>query len=56
MERVKREIFQSQAFDIVRNAVGGPESFSKLIDQKIEAVDGDIVSGLCFTIFRLMRG
>jgi hypothetical protein len=50
MERVKREIFQSQAFDLIRNAIGGPEAFSHLIEHKIEPVDGDIVR-FCLLIF-----
>lgn len=44
MERVKREIFQSQAFDLVKAQVGGPAKFLQYIDEKIEPVDGDIVS------------
>ena len=43
MERVKREIFQSQAFDKVRSLRGGPARFQQFIEEKIEAVDGDIV-------------
>jgi predicted alpha/beta superfamily hydrolase len=43
MERVKREIFQSQAFDMVRQAQGGATNFIAFIEQKIEPVDGDIV-------------
>lgn len=50
MERVKREIFQSQAFDLVRTAQGGQEGFNKMIDLKIESVDGDIVSSGIFEI------
>ena len=44
MERVKREIFQSQAFEKVRAMRGGPAKFLQFIEEKIEAVDGDIVS------------
>lgn len=39
-ERMKREIFQSQCFDLLRKL--NPEFFTQ-IDQKLEAVEGDIV-------------
>lgn len=39
-ERMKREIFQSPCFDLIRKAT---PDFIKFIDEKCEAIAGDIV-------------
>ena len=38
-----KEVFESAAFDQLRQMHGGRQNFLKFIEEKIEAVEGDIV-------------